>query len=405
MAENESKSSRPDLSVLRMDPEELEVRRGAGWVGWLLAAILIGAGGWALWQYADRPSFLLAEVQVASVRQVTPAQKSTVLTATGYTYARQRAAVGAKVIGRILELPVDEGDTLATGDLIAVLDSEDLEASVAQAKASELEARARLADAEREAARQRRLVEAEVAAQAELDAADTLVDVIRAQVELAAARVASAEAQLAYTRVYAPIDGVVIEKNVEVGEMVAPGGFTSQQSTGAILRMADPSSLEVEADINESYIARLERGQPATIAVDAVPDFTYRGRLRQIVPTADRQRAVVQVKVSIDNRDERLVPDMSCTVTFLEEETSQEELEAEPILYVPEQALLDGAPEVFVFEDGQLQRRSIKLGAEEEGDAEEGARIVLEGLGAGEKVVVAGHEGLEDGQRVRLEKN
>ncbi|MEO1084190.1 MAG: efflux RND transporter periplasmic adaptor subunit [Acidobacteriota bacterium] len=400
MAEKEANRSRPDLSVLRMDPEELEVRRGAGWVGWLLALILIAAGAWALYTFVELP-FLQPQVEVASVRQVTPTQKSTVLTATGYTYARERAAVGAQVIGRILELPVEEGDTLKSGDLIAVLDSDPLEAAVRQAKASDLEARTRLVDAEREANRQQRLVDAEVGIRADLDAANTQRDVAEAQVELAKARLASAEAQLAYTRIYAPIDGVVIEKNVEVGEMVAPGGFTSQQSTGAILRMADPTSLEIEADINESYIARLERGQPATISVDAVPDFSYRGRLRQIVPTADRQRAVVQVKVSIDNRDDRLVPDMSCTVTFLDDETSAEELDAEPILYVPQAALLDGAAgesgEVFVLRDGVVSRRAVQLG-----DAEGTDRIVLDGLTAGEKVVVAGFEKLEDGHKVRV---
>ncbi|MEM1180443.1 MAG: efflux RND transporter periplasmic adaptor subunit [Acidobacteriota bacterium] len=398
MAEKDAPRSRPDLSVLRMDPEELEVRRGAGWVGWLLALVLLAVGAWAVYSYVELP-FLLPEVEVASVRQVTPTQKSTVLTATGYTYARARAAVGAKVIGRILELPVEEGDTLNTGDLIAVLDSDDLEASVRQARASELEVRARLADAEREAGRQQRLVDAEVGIQADLDAARTLLDVTKAQLELSQARLASAEAQLAYTRIYAPIDGVVIEKNVEVGEMVAPGGFTSQQSTGAILRMADPTSLEIEADINESYIARLERGQPATISVDAVPDFSYRGRLRQIVPTADRQRAVVQVKVSIDNRDDRLVPDMSCTVTFLEDETSAEELDAEPILYVPQAALIDGASEVYVLEEGVLNRRTVNLGEVEGTDY-----VVLGGLVAGEKVVVSPLEALEDGQKVRLAK-
>ncbi|MEM6794639.1 MAG: efflux RND transporter periplasmic adaptor subunit, partial [Acidobacteriota bacterium] len=326
-------------------------------------------------------------------------QKSTVLTATGYTYARQRAAVGAKVIGRILEIPVEEGDALEEGDLIAVLDSDDLEAAVAQQKATELEARARLADARREAARLERLVAAEISTQAELDAARTSVEVIEAQIELAMAGVASAEARLAYTRIYAPIKGVVIEKNVEVGEMVAPGGFTSQQSTGAILRMADPSSLEVEADINESYIARLERGQPVSIAVDAVPDHRFRGRLRQIVPTADRQRAVVQVKVSIDDLDARLVPDMSCTVTFLEENTRTEELAAEPILlYVPQAAVRESGGEsaVWVLEDGVVERRVVELG-----EAEGEDRVLLSGLSAGERVVVGGGEGLEDGQKVR----
>ena len=283
--------------------------------------------------------WLLPEVETTRVQVLTPTQASTVLTATGYTYARARAAVGAKIIGRVVELPVDEGDTIAAGDIIAVLDSEDLQASVRLAEASLNEARARLADAEREFARQADLVQDRLTSQAVYDAALTQREVALAQVGTAEARLNSAQATLDYTVVRAPIDGVIIERNIEMGEMVAPGGFTSQQSTGSIVRIADPASLEVEADINESYIARLQLGQRASIRVDAVPGFEYSGRLRQIVPTADRQRAVVQVKVSIDNIDERLVPDMSCTVTFLEEGIDETELIQPPKLLVPEQAI------------------------------------------------------------------
>lgn len=393
MADSDTQG-RPDLSVLRMDPEELEERGAFGRLIWLLLFLVLAGGAYLVWTYVPLP-FLLPEVKTVGVRMVTPTQESTVLTATGYTYARKRAAVGAKVIGRILSIDVEEGDTLKKGDLIAVLDSEDLEAAKLRAEASVLEAEARLADARREVARLLRLVDAAVAAQAELDAAETQADVAAAQVEVAKAGLASAEAQLAYTRIYAPIDGVVIEKNVEVGELVAPGGFTSQQSTGAILRMADPSSLEVEADINESYIARVRRGQPAAIKVDAVPDRTYRGTLRQIVPTADRQRAVVEVKVSLDDRDDRLVPDMSTTVTFLEEGTEAEQLEAEPLLYVPSAAVL-GGDRVFVLKGDRVELRTVELGA-----AEGQERLVVSGLAAGEQVVVEGYEELEDQQQVK----
>jgi RND family efflux transporter MFP subunit len=195
-----------------------------------------------------------------------------------------------------------------------------------------------------------------------------------------------------------PVDGVVIERNVEVGEMVAPGGFTSQQSTGAIVRIADPSSLEVEADINESYIARVKLGQPAAIQVDAVPDHAYRGRLRQIVPTADRQRAVVEVKVSIDDRDERLVPDMSCTVTFLEQ-GSEGAGPRQQRLSVPAAAVVeeDGETVVFVVRDERAERRIVELGERT------GERIeVRAGLSAGDEVVLEPPAELGDGERVRV---
>ena len=388
---------RPDLSALRMSEDDYSPRRTRWWIWLLGGAVIAGGIYFAVWLPIP---WLLPQVETTRVQVLTPTQASTVLTATGYTYARSRAAVGAKIIGRVVELPVDEGDTIATGDIIAVLDSEDLQASVNLAEASLNEARARLADAEREFARQADLVEDQLTSQALYDAAGTQREVALAQVGTAEARLNAAEAQLDYTVVRAPIDGVVIERNIEVGEMVAPGGFTSQQSTGSIVRIADPASLEVEADINESYIARLQLGQRASIRVDAVPDFDYSGSLRQIVPTADRQRAVVQVKVSIDNIDARLVPDMSCTVTFLEEGIDEAELVLPPKLLVPEEAVQysGGAAFLFQVDEGMLRRVRVTLG-----EASEGRVEVLEGVSGGETIVSSNVDSLDDGQRVRVD--
>ncbi|MDD9999190.1 MAG: efflux RND transporter periplasmic adaptor subunit [Rhodospirillaceae bacterium] len=390
---------RPDLSALRMSEEDYSPRRARWWF-WLVGGAIIAGG--VYFAYRLPVPWLLPEVETTRVQVLTPTQASTVLTATGYTYARARAAVGAKIIGRVVELPVDEGDTIAAGDIIAVLDSEDLQASVRLAEASLNEARARLADAEREFARQADLVQDRLTSQALYDAALTQREVALAQVGTAEARLNSAQATLDYTVVRAPIDGVVIERNIEMGEMVAPGGFTSQQSTGSIVRIADPASLEVEADINESYIARLQLGQRASIRVDAVPGFEYSGRLRQIVPTADRQRAVVQVKVSIDNIDARLVPDMSCTVTFLEEGIDETELVQPPKLLVPEEAVQYAGNAAFLFRvDGNVLRRvRVVLGETSDGRVE-----ALEGVSGGETVVSREVASLEDGQRVRIAGN
>ena len=390
---------RPDLSALQMSEDDYSPRRARWWF-WLLGGAIILGG--VYFAYRLPVPWLLPRVETARVQVLTPTQASTVLTATGYTYARSRAAVGAKIIGRVVELPVDEGDSIAAGDIIAVLDSEDLQASVRLAEASLNEARARLADAERELVRQAELVEDQLTSQALYDTAITQRDVAVAQVGTAEARLNAAQAQLDYTVVRAPIDGVVIERNIEVGEMVAPGGFTSQQSTGSIVRIADPSSLEVEADINESYIARLQLGQRASIRVDAVPDFEYGGSLRQIVPTADRQRAVVQVKVSIDNIDARLVPDMSCTVTFLEEGVDETELVQPPKLLVPEAAVQYAGNATFLFriDDDVLHRTRVQLG-----EASDGRVEILEGVSGGETVVSGEVASLEDGQRVRIGGN
>jgi RND family efflux transporter MFP subunit len=389
---------KPDLSILRMDEEERHQPR-ARWPLWLALAALVVAG--ALFVPRLPLPWLLPNVEVATAQLVTPTQESTVLNATGYTYARIRAAVGAKIIGRVVELRVDEGDPIARGDVIAVLDSADLEAGRRQAEAALAEARARLLDAEREERRQRALVEAAINAQAQLDQAITQRAVAAAVVDTAQARLESVQAQLEYTVIRSPIDGVVIERNVEVGEMVAPGGFTSQQSTGSIVRIADPASLEIEADINESYISKLELGQPVSIQVDAVPDATFHGRLRQIVPTADRQRAVVEVKVTVDDRDDRLVPDMSCTVTFLAEGTDTEQLAQPPRILVDPRAVVerDGRQVALRIAGDRVELVAVSVAAQPEGD---GRLDVTSGLRGGDVVVLAPGPDLEDGARVRV---
>jgi RND family efflux transporter MFP subunit len=422
------RGSRPDLSALRMEPGDLEYRPRRRWIGWLVA--LAVAGALAAWAWLAPAPFLLPRVETTAVQVVTPTEASTVLTATGYTYARERAAVGAKVIGRVVELRVDEGDRVRKGDVIAVLDSADLRAAIHQNRAALAEVRARLADAARERGRQEKLVGAGASAQATLDTARTQEAVAAAQVGTAEARLRSSEAQLSYTVIRSPLSGVVIQKYVLVGEMVAPGGFTSQQSTGAIVRIADPASLEVEADINESYIARLLRGQPAEIKVDAVPDRVYHGRLRQIVPTADRTKAVVQVKVTVDDADQRLVPDMSVTVTFLGSGVDRAALAARPKLFVPRSALREegGATWVFKVVDGRLRRTEVALApapaarragaagaaasragsapaaaSSASGSATAADRVeVVSGVQGGDTIVRTGVAGLKDGQKVRV---
>ncbi len=390
---------RPDLSALRMSEDDYAPRRSRWWLLPVGSAVIAAA---VFAAYRLPIPWLLPQVETTRVQVLTPTQASTVLTATGYTYARLRAAVGAKIIGRVVELAVDEGDAVTEGDIIAVLDSDDLQAAVHLAEAALAEARARLADAEREVRRQAELVVEQLTSQATYDAAATQRDIAIAQVGTGLARLDSALAQLDYTIVRAPISGVVIERNIEVGEMVAPGGFTSQQSTGSIVRIADPTSLEVEADINESYIARLRLGQPVSIRVDAVPDFAYSGTLRQIVPTADRQRAVVQVKVSLDNWDERLVPDMSSTVTFLEQGVDESELVQPPKLLVPAEAIQyqNELASVFRVEDGVLERLRVDLGEESDGRVE-----VLAGVRGGEIIVSRDVASLQDGRRVRVRGN
>jgi len=400
---DKTEKTEPDLSVLRMDREEAAKKPGGGggrsrrlvvWLVLLAVAALLAVIG------VPRLPWLAPEIEAATVRILTPGEASQVLTATGYTYARERASVGAKIIGRVERLLVDEGDRVERGDTIAVLDSDDLVAEFQQRRAALLEARANLADAQRQEARFARLLAENAIAQAEYDAEATRLEVTEAQVAVAQANLANARARLQYAVITAPIPGVIIERRIEVGEMVAPGGFTTQQATGAIVRIANPESLEVEADINESYISRLSLGQPAVIRVDAVPGREYRGRLRQIVPTADRQRAVVEVKVTIDDRDDRILPDMSCNVTFLEEDAGEESAPTgQPMVVAPKASVLQDADgsHVFVVVDDRVRRTAVELGADVGDDVE-----IRSGLSGGERVAVTGVAGLEDGRRVRI---
>ncbi len=394
--------SEPDLSVLRMSREEAAKKPGGGgrsrrllvWLVLLAAAAIVAV------VVVPRLPWMAPEIEAATVRILTPGEASLVLTATGYTYARERASVGAKIIGRVERLLVDEGDRVERGDTIAVLDSDDLVAALRQRRAALLEARANQADAQRQEARFARLLAENAIAQAEYDAEATRLEVSEAQVAVAEASLANARARLQYAVITAPIPGVIIERRIEVGEMVAPGGFTTQQATGAIVRIANPESLEVEADINESFISRLSLGQPAVIKVDAVPGQEYHGRLRQIVPTADRQRAVVEVKVTIDDRDDRLLPDMSCNVTFLEEEgEAGDEVARQAMVVAPKASVLEDAdgPYVFLVVDDRVRRTAVELGGEVGDDVE-----IRSGLNGGERVAVSGATELEDGRRVRV---
>ena len=394
--------SETDLSVLRMKREDASGghtrsplgRRIAVAAGLVAVAVILAVA------LLPRLPWLRPQVEVVTARIVTPAEASSVLTATGYTYARERAAVGAKIIGRVERLLVDEGDRVERGDTIAVLDSDDLMAELRQRRAAVLEARANLADAQRQEARFARLLAENAIAQAEYDAEKTRLEVAEAQVSVAEANLANARARLEYAVITAPIPGVIIERRIEVGEMVAPGGFTTQQATGALVRIANPESLEVEADINESYISRLSLGQPARIRVDAVPGREYRGRLRQIVPTADRQRAVVEVKVTVDDRDDNLLPDMSCSVTFLEEEDASEPGAAEePMIVVPSAALVerDGGTYVLRIVDDRVELTAVERGVPVGEDVE-----IVSGLRGGDRVVASGAADLSDGSRVRV---
>jgi RND family efflux transporter MFP subunit len=335
------------------------------------------------------------------------------ITANGYVVARTKASVSSKIPGRLEYLGVSEGSVVTEGEVIARLENQDYRAAVSEARARLASSRAALREAvaqrdqlRRDSARVAPLSGQDFVSQQEaedvytaLAAAEARVGVQAAQVQVAEAALGVAEANLENTLIRAPFDGTVLRKDAEVGEVVAPsvgGGLTR----GAVVTMADLNSLEVEVDVNEAYIAQIRNGQPASIILDAYPDTSYLGEVRQIVPTADRQKATVLVKVSILEPDARILPEMGARVDFLPE-SALEGVEARSRVFVPAAAVYDQAGEavVWIVREGRAYRTPVDAGP-----VSGGRREIRTGLSGGEQVVTGGAEGLNDGARVQARR-
>ncbi|HEX6938662.1 MAG TPA: efflux RND transporter periplasmic adaptor subunit [Longimicrobiales bacterium] len=336
------------------------------------------------------------------------------LTANGYVVARTKASVSSKVAGRLAYLGVEEGDYVEAGTVLARLEAAEYEAAVRQAVAERLsaeaarrEASAAVLQAERDLERARVLAADSMIPPQELEDAATALEVARARLAAAEARVdaarhvqAAAEANLENTRVRAPFTGTILRKDAEVGEVVAPSVAGGGLTRGAVVTMADLSTLEVEVDVSEAYIGGIQDGQPAEIVLDAYPTVRFPGHVRQIMPTADRQKATVLVRVAIDARDERILPEMGARVVFLEPTEADARTEAgPPRVFVPAAAVRNEAGEdvVYVVADGIARRRVI-----EAGPVSGGEREVRGGLNGGETLVIDAPAELTDGARVRI---
>ncbi len=346
-----------------------------------------------------------------------PAAGAISVTANGYVVARTKASVSAKTPGRLIYLGVSEGSYVRRGAVIARLDNADVQASVARARAEVASADATVIETiadrdqlQREAARLReiRARTANLVAPQDLESAASRAAQAEARMNAAMARKRSAEAGLRLaeagnenTIIRAPFTGTVLRKDAEVGEVVAPsvgGGLTR----GAVVTMADLSTLEVEVDVNEAYIGRIVSGAPARITLDAYPDTSFRGAVRQVVPTADRQRATVQVKVSIDEHDPRILPEMGAKVAFLEPTRSRTAgaAPARPTIRLPSSAVKAEGSEsvVWLVRDGRLTKRKVTTGPVSAGFLE-----IRSGLDGGEQVLVGGVELPSEGMKVKVQ--
>jgi RND family efflux transporter MFP subunit len=412
-----------DLSRLRInrDTPSPGVRRA------LRTSLLIAAGAVVLAVVAImwlRGRGAAAEVRVATATVVGGgAGGTTGVVANGYVVARTQASVSAKLPGRLAYLGVAEGSHVIEGQVLARLDNADYTAAVTQAEGNLAAARASLieAQADRDQLRREALRAHEVLAQnpqliseQDMEAADSRAAQADARADAQAARVQAADAGLRLaqanyenTLIRAPFTGTVLRKDAEVGEVVAPsvgGGLTR----GAVVTMADLATLEVEVDVNEAYIARIRSGQPARIILDAYPDTSFRGTVRLIVPTADRQRATVQVKVSILDHDPRILTEMGARVEFLEAPAASARPGAPATasaaatrrrVTVPADAVRTdgGKTVVWLVRDGRLERRDV-----EAGPVSGGMREVRSGLAGGEVLLLSGIANPTPGMPVRI---
>ena len=394
-----------DLASLKIDRDRPE---RSPWRWPLLLFIPAILGLLALYGLRARQAF--AAVEVDTVKSTVQKKDAAgpagapILTASGYVVARRKAVVSAKIQGRLQELRVEEGSRVQSGEIIARLESGDNEAQVLRAKAAVQRAEADLAENQRQARLADRLANENVLAKDQFDAAVSRVRIAEAALRQAQAEVTLYEALFQNTVIRAPFTGVVVKKMAEVGESVAPipPGVNISTASGAIVALADLDTLEVEADVSESNVAKLGPNQPAEVTVEAFPDRKYKAILRQIIPTADRTKATVQVKVTILDKDKDLKPEMSAKVTFLEaaQKRSDAAPAAEPpTVQVPKTAVLnrDGHTLVFEVREGRARSRAIVVGFERSGQL-----IVKEGLAGGETLVSSPPETLKDGDAVKV---
>ena len=392
-----------ELASLRIDRET--PRRGR-WRFPVVLLVLAGLG-FAGWYYFGKVRTVLGAVEVETVQSSVesgsgPNAGTPILTASGYLVARRQSVVSSRIQGRISRLLVEEGSVVKEGDVLATLDDEDMVAAIAKAKADIEYAKADLAEAQRQERLQEDLYRSKVVSQDALDAARAKVNLAAAAIDQDKANLQVQEANLDFTTIRAPFSGVVVKKMTEAGESVAPipPGVNISTSSGAIVAIADMNSLEAEVDVNESNVEELRQGQPADIAVQAIPDHTYKGVLRQVIPTADRTKATVTVKVSILDKDKYLRPEMSCNVTFLQPQKRQSTNSApQRIVTVPKDAIItrDGRQTVFAIEDNKARAMPVVTGADLHGQI-----IVKQGLAGGETIVNNPPQKLKDGDAIRV---
>ncbi|WP_153161732.1 efflux RND transporter periplasmic adaptor subunit [Zoogloea sp. 1C4] len=400
--------SETDLSRLRIDRQASRPPRRRLSKRWLLGGLaIVLAGGLAVFGRMNAP----VAVETVTVGEAWPYQGVTLLNATGYVVAQRKAAVGSKATGRLEWLGVREGSVVKAGELIARLEQRDVtaqlqqaDANVGVARANIGQARAELGDAELALGRARDLKARNFIAQAQVDQAEARALKARAALGSAQAAERAAEAgrlaasvAVGQTEIRAPFDGVVLVKNANVGDLIT-NLSAAADSKGAVVSMADMSTLEVEADVSESNIARIKPGQPCEIQLDAFPELRFRGEVSRLVPTVDRTKASVMTKIRFLDPDPRVLPEMSAKVAFLAEALSPEQRKARTAVHGEAVVQADGVAAVFRVADGVATRVAVKTGAKI------GDLVEVSGVKPGERLVLRPPASLRDGAAVSAGK-
>jgi RND family efflux transporter MFP subunit len=399
--------SKPSLDDLRIERKPENRSRPVTWAGLVILALLL-LGGFSIWWLKGAHAI---EVRTAPARETaTVGNERTVLNASGYVTARREATVSSKVTGKVIEVLVEEGKNVQEGQVLARLDDTNVktslrlaEAQLVSARNALAETRVRIRENEQELQRQNGLLQSKIATQADYDHAEAAVLAFKAKLEQQQSDIGVAESQVAYwqqqlddTIIRAPFAGIVTSKNAQPGEMISPisagGGFTR---TG-ICTIVDMQSLEIEIDVNESYINRVESGQPVEATLDAYPDWKIPCKVIAIIPTADRQKSTVKVRVGFDKLDQRILPEMSVKVAF--REAANPGSVAQRTVVVPKAAVhqQDNHDVVLVVQNERAERRAVTV-ASSTGDE----TIISAGVSAGEKVILDWPPGLTEGVKVK----
>lgn len=406
MAKGNGRTMENDLNALRIEKESRHGgtpgRRPWGWIA--AGAVVLAAAAWFLLSPSRH------EVQAVTVSLTYPSQPLTLLSASGYVVADRKASLATKATASLVWIGVEEGSRVKEGDVLAKLENAEVRAVRERAK-SDLEAaeyrlpetQAELDDAALNLKRMAELVAKGYVARSEHDSAKARSEKARAVHESARRTVQSrqaglreAKAQEEYTLIRAPFDAVVLTKNADVGDIISPLGASSN-AKAAVVTIADLSSLRVEVDVSESNLFKVREGGPVEVVLDAVPGTRFSARVHRILPTADRTKATVMVKIKLDALDERVLPEMSAKAFFLSRALQPGEFD--PHVTVPPSAVVerDGREAVFAIRDGRAVLVPVVL----EGTLGE-ARVVREGVKPGERVVLSPPKGLSDGGRISL---